>query len=209
MIRLYAWSTPNGFKPLILLEETGLPFELKPVDLRAGRQSEPAYLAVNPNGKIPALTDDDCDGEPLTLFESGAILLYLSEKTGQFLPSGSAQRFRVTQWLMFQMAAIGPTLGQLGFFARSEPRTPVAIERYRHESERLIGVLEAHLAQHDWLVDRYSVADMAMFPWIRACDALGLDLSSAPHLVRWRDTIASRPAVQRALATFETSKVLS
>lgn len=203
MIDLYAWSTPNGFKPLIMLEETGLPFRLRRVDLRAGEQGRPAYLAINPNGKIPALVDDDHGGGKLAVFESGAILVYLADKSGRFLAADPARRFAVVQWLMFQMSAIGPMFGQLGFFSRGGTPAAFAAERFRKECERLIGVLERQLARQTWLADDYSIADIGTFPWIRACDVLGLDLGGAPHVRRWRDAIAARPAVQRALAAFD------
>lgn len=204
MIHLYTWRTPNGFKPLIMLEEIGFPYELRPIDIRAGEQSRREYLAINPNGKIPAMVDDSWAGGSLTLFESGAILVYLADKSGMLLANHPSRRFQVVQWLMFQMSAVGPMFGQLGYFSRADTKAPFAIERFKTECARLIGVLESHLAVQPWFGDSYSIADISMFTWIRASDFLGLDLSTAPHLRDWRDEIAERPAVKRALATFET-----
>ena len=203
MIDIYAWSTPNGFKPLIMLEETGLPYNLRRIDLRAGEQKSADYLAINPNGKIPAMVDHTPAGERVVLSESGAILVYLADKSGQLLAVDPQRRFHVVQWLMFQMSAIGPMFGQLGVFSRADPPNPSAAERILAECRRLLAVLEGHLSRHPWLVDDYSIADIATFTWVRAADFIGLDLTDAPHVRKWRDVIAARPAVRRALALFD------
>ena len=204
MIELYTWGTPNGFKPVIMLEETALPYRLHPIDLQAGAQKTPGYLAINPNGKIPAMTDD-ADGERIVMSESGAILIYLAEKSGQFMPGDRKGRFAVMQWLMFQLSAVGPMFGQLAAFSRAEVKVQPAIDKFRAESARVAGVLEQHLAQQAWLASAYSIADMSTFTWVRAADFIGFDLAPYPALRRWRDRIAERPAVQRALAVFETT----
>lgn len=201
MFEVYAWGTPNGFKPLIMLEELGLPYELRKVDLGKGEQKRPEYLALNPNGKIPTLVDER-DGKRIVIFESAAILIYLADDSGRLLPTGKEPRFAALQWLMFQIGAVGPMFGQLGAFSRAEPKVQPAVDKFRAECERLVGVLDGHLAGREWLGEDYSVADIATFPWIRAAGFAGLDLSGAANLTRWRDRVAERPAVQRALALF-------
>ena len=201
MYEVYTWGTPNGFKPLIMLEELGLPYDLRKIDLGKGEQKRPDYLALNPNGKIPTLVDER-DGERITIFESAAILIYLAEETGRLLPTEKEPRFTVLEWLMFQIGAIGPTFGQFGAFSRAEPKVQPAIDKFRVECERLAGVLDGHLAGREWLGEDYSIADIATFPWIRAADFVGLQLSGAPNLTAWMNRVGDRPAVRRALALF-------
>jgi GST-like protein len=201
MIDLYTWTTPNGYKPLILLEELGLAYEIKPIDIGADAQKTPEFLRINPNGKIPALRDHDPPNGPVTVFESGAILIYLAEKTGKLLPASEPGRSRVIEWLMFQMASVGPMLGQLGHFRRAAPeQIPYAIERYQKEQERIYKVLDGRLAESEHLADEYSIADIATFPWISGATRLGVDTAPYPNLARWEQAIKARPAVTRAYA---------
>ncbi|MBC7973933.1 MAG: glutathione S-transferase N-terminal domain-containing protein [Myxococcales bacterium] len=204
MIDAYVWTTPNGFKALIALEELGLPYRAHWVDISKGEQLEPAYLAINPNHKIPAIVDHDGPGgTPVTVFESGAVLTYLAEKTGRFLAKDGADRYAQLAWVFFNIGNTGPMLGQLGFFAKFAPeKIPLAIDRYTKEAERLFGVLDRQLAQAPYLAGAaYSIADMINVTWPRgARDFLGLDLSAYPNLTRWIAEIEARPAVARALA---------
>jgi len=202
MIDLYTWSSPNGSKVQIMLEETGLDFELHPVNLGEGEQNKSDYLAINPNGKIPAIVDrDGPGGDEVTVFESGAILLYLAEKSGKYLPEDPAVRWRVTSWLMFQMAGIGPSLAQAGYFLNRAPEpVPHAVERSINEAERLYGVVDRRLAEAEFLAGDYSIADIASFPWMRNHQRFGLDIADYPNVGRWLETIGARPAVQRGLA---------
>jgi len=202
MIDLYTWSSPNGSKVQIMLEETGLDFELHPVNLGEGEQNKSDYLAINPNGKIPAIVDrDGPGGDEVTVFESGAILLYLAEKSGKYLPEDPAVRWRVTSWLMFQMAGIGPSLAQAGYFLNRAPDpVPHAVERSINEAERLYGVVDRRLAEAEFLAGDYSIADIASFPWMRNHQRFGLDIADYPNVGRWLETIGARPAVQRGLA---------
>ncbi len=200
MIDVYSWATPNGHKVHIMLEECGLPYRAHPVDIGAGDQFKPEFLAISPNNKIPALTDPDGpDGQPISLFESGAILLYLAGKTGRFLPEGAAAKYEVLQWLMFQMGSIGPMLGQAHHFRIYAPeRIAYAIDRYTNEARRLYGVMNERLARSPYLGGReYSIADIAVFPWLRSWKNQGIDWNDFPHLRRWFDEIGARPAVQR------------
>lgn len=202
MITLHTWGTPNGRKISIALEELGLPYEVRPVDITRGEQFDPAFLALNPNNKIPVLVDSDGPGgAPITLIESGAILIYLAEKTGRLLPDDPRARLEALQWLMFQMGSIGPMLGQAHHFLRFAPDViPYAIERYSKEAARLYGVLDARLAGRDWLAgSEYSIADIATFPWLARHEWQGIDLARYPAVKRWYDTIAARPAVQRGM----------
>ncbi|WP_013325008.1 glutathione S-transferase N-terminal domain-containing protein [Gloeothece verrucosa] len=201
-IDLYYWPTPNGQKISIMLEETELPYQAIPVNIGAGDQFKPEFLAINPNNKIPAIVDPNGpDGEPITLFESGAILLYLAEKTGQFLGKNARERYLVTQWLMFQMGGIGPMLGQAHHFRLYAPeKIAYGIERYTNETTRLYRVLDKRLAEVEYVAGDYSIADMAIFPWIVPYKSQGQDLAAYPHLKRWFDTISQRAAVQRGLA---------
>ncbi|MEE4272934.1 MAG: glutathione S-transferase N-terminal domain-containing protein [Thermoanaerobaculales bacterium] len=202
MIDLYTWDTPNGDKARIMLEECGIDYTVHPVNLSEGEQHEPDYLTINPNGKIPAIVDPDGPGGgPLALFESGAILLYLAEKTGRLLPSDPRRRWAAVQWLMFQMGGIGPTLGQLGHFLYFAPEpVPAAVERFSGEAQRLAEVADGRLRGREYLADEYSVADIACYPWLARHERLGIDLDELPDLRRWLDTVGSRPAVRRAMA---------
>jgi len=206
MITLYTWTTPNGRKASIALEEMGLPYEVRPVNIGANAQFDPAFLAVSPNNKIPAIVDNDAAGGPVSIFESGAILVYLAEKSGQFLPAGGAARASVLEWLFWQVGGPGPMLGQLMYFANRAPeKLPLAISRFCEESVRLVGVAEKRLTQAAYLGgDAYSIADMATYPWLeRAMQPLralaGDALQATPALDRWMAAIAARPAVQRGM----------
>lgn len=203
MIDVYSWATPNGHKVHILLEECGLPYRAHPVNIGAGEQFRPEFLAISPNNKIPAIRDPGGpDGQPITLFESGAILLYLAGKTGRFLPSDDRGRYEVLQWLMFQMGGVGPMLGQNHHFRLYAPeKIPYAIDRYTNEARRLYGVMERRLAASPWLGgEDYSIADIAVWPWLRNWEKQGITLSEHPHLERWFTAVGSRPAVQRGIA---------
>lgn len=200
-IELYYWPTPNGHKVSILLEELELPYRVRPVNILAGDQFSTEYRQLNPNAKMPTIVDPDGPGgDPYSLFESGAILLYLAEKTGRLLPSDPRARYRVIQWLMFQMGNVGPMLGQTHHFRQYAPESiPYAIERYTKEAARLYGVLEEQLAQSDYVAGDYSIADIAIFPWIVPYQRQGQSLDDYPHLKRWFETIQARSAVQRGL----------
>ncbi len=201
MIDLYTWSTPNGFKVSIMLEEIGLPYTVIPIDIARGEQFEPAYLKLNPNNRIPTVVDHDGpDGEPITVFESGAILMYLAEKTGRLMPRDSRGRYAVIQWLMFQMGGVGPMLGQNHHFRHYAPEAiPYAIDRYTREAHRLYHVMDRRLAASAYLAGDYSIADVACYPWIRPWRRQGQNLDDHPHLKRWFEAIDARPAVQRGL----------
>lgn len=201
MIELYYWTTPNGHKITIFLEETGLPYVIKPVDIGADQQFAPEFLAVSPNNRIPAIVDlEPADGgSPLSVFESGAILQYLGEKTGRFLPADLRGRTEVMQWLFWQMAGLGPMAGQNHHFSQYAPeKIPYAIERYVKETERLYGVLDDRLAERAFVAGDYSIADMACYPWIVPYENQGQDLEDFPNLARWFTAIRERPAVVRA-----------
>ncbi len=203
MITLYTWSTPNGRKVSIALEELALPYEVHPVDITRDEQHRPDFLKLNPNNKIPVLVDTDGpEGQPITLIESGAILLYLAGKTGKLLPNDLRMRLEAIQWLMFQMGSVGPMLGQAHHFLRFAPELiPYAIERYSKEALRIYGVLNTRLKGREWLAgDQYSMADIATFPWIARHDWQGIDLKRFPDVQRWYTTIEARPAVQRGMA---------
>ncbi|MCB9680710.1 MAG: glutathione S-transferase N-terminal domain-containing protein [Alphaproteobacteria bacterium] len=196
MITLYTWGTHNGHKPLILLEELGLPYTLVKVDLGRGHQRQPDYLAINPNGRIPALVDGDS-----VVFESGAILLHLADREGRFVPPQGPDRAQTLSWLFFQMASVGPMLGQRHHFTSHVDDGPYALQRYDAETHRVLGVLDRRLAQVPWLDGAaYSIADIATFPWVHDPARFGVDPGDVPHLVAWAARIADRPAVQRALA---------
>lgn len=201
MIDLYTWGTPNGRKVSIMLEECALPYRSHPIDIGKGQQHEPAFVAINPNSKIPAIVDTEGPGgEPFTLFESGAILLYLAKKTGSFLPLDERRQLETLQWLMFQMGGVGPMFGQAHHFLRAAPEpVPYAIERYVKESRRLYGVLDAHLKHHDYLADEYSVADIATYPWVARHEWHKVDLADFPQVKRWFEAIKARPAVVRGM----------
>ncbi|MEY2685893.1 MAG: hypothetical protein RL375_91 [Pseudomonadota bacterium] len=200
MIELYSWATPNGHKIHIMLEECGLAYRAHAVDIGSGAQFDPAFLAISPNNKIPAITDPDGpDGAPISLFESGAILLYLAGKTGRFLPDDTRGKYEVLQWLMFQMGGVGPMLGQAHHFRIYAPeKIGYAVDRYTNEARRLYGVMNKRLANSRYLGGKqYSIADMAVFPWLRSWKNQGIDWVDYPHLKGWFDEIGHRPAVQR------------
>jgi GST-like protein len=201
LIDLYTWSTPNGRKVSIMLEETGLPYRVHPVNIGAGEQHTPEFLAINPNNRIPAIVDQQGpEGRPFKLFESGAILLYLSWKTGKFLPVRATGQFETIQWLMFQMGGVGPMFGQVHHFVRAAPEpVPYAIQRYSQETRRLYGVLDGHLRPREYLGAEYSVADMATYPWVARHEWHKVDLSEFPAVKRWFDLVGARPAVQRGM----------
>ena len=197
MIELYSSATPNGQKIHIMLEETGLAYRIHWVDIASGEQFDPAFLTISPNNKIPAIVDrEGPDGAPISVFESGAILLYLADKTGRFLPTESRARTAVYEWLMFQIGGVGPMLGQAHHFrAYARERIPYAIERYTNEAARLYRVLDRRLGEQAYLAGEYSIADMAVFPWIRLHGRQGQDLADYDNLTRWFEVIAARPAV--------------
>jgi GST-like protein len=200
MIQLYTWGTPNGKKVSIMLEEIAMPYEVHPINLGQGDQFKPEYLAINPNSKIPSIIDTDGPGrKPLTLFESGAILMYLAEKSGKLWPADMRQRYAVMQWLMFQMGGVGPMFGQANYFFRLEEKVPYAIERYHKEALRLYGVLEKALGQNEHLAGEYSIADIATYPWVWRHDIHQVKLEDFPNVKRWYDKISERPAVKRGM----------
>lgn len=206
MIDLYYWTTPNGHKITIFLEEAGVPYTIKPINIGQGDQFDPEFLKISPNNRIPAIVDQaPADGgAPMSVFESGAILQYLAEKTGQFLPSDVRGRVEVMQWLFWQMGGLGPMLGQNHHFSQYAPeKLPYAINRYVKETERLYGVLDDRLADREFVAGTYSIADMAAYPWIVPYERQGQNLEDFPHLKRWFTTIQARPAVQRAYAKAE------
>jgi len=198
MIDLYTAATPNGWKVSILLEELGLPYEVHVLDLRSGAQKEPWFIAINPNGRIPAIVDRD--EEDFAVFESGAIMVYLAEKTGRLMPSDPKGRSLVMQWLMFQMGGVGPMMGQANVFTRYFPEElPSVIDRYRREGRRLFEVLDGHLANREWLAGDYSIADIANWSWVQTYPWPGISVDGLDHLQRWLDAIAARPAVQKGV----------
>ena len=202
MIEVYSWATPNGHKVHIMLEECGLPYRVHAIDIGAGEQFAPEFLAISPNNKVPAIVDaDGPDGQPISLFESGAILLYLAGKSGRFLPPSTRGKYDVLQWLMFQMGSVGPMLGQAHHFRIYAPeKIAYAIDRYTNETRRLYGVMNKRLANSKYLGGPdYSIADMAVFPWLRSWKNQGIDWADFPHLKGWFDEIAHRPAVMRGV----------
>jgi len=209
MIDVYSWATPNGHKVHIMLEETGLEYRVHPIDIGAGDQFKPEFLAISPNNKIPAIVDSDGpDGQPLSLFESGAILLYLAEKTGKFLPTVPAARYATLQWLMFQMGGLGPMLGQTHHFRIYAPE-PIeyAVNRYTNEAKRLYGVMDRQLGKSTYLAgDDYTIADMAAFPWTRSWQNQGIELADYPNVKRWHEAVAARPAVQRGVNVLASAR---
>lgn len=208
MIDLYFWPTPNGYKATIMLEETGLPYRVRPIDITAGDQFARDFLAVSPNNKIPAIVDSDGpDGQPISLFESGAILIYLAEKAGHLMPSAPRARFEVLEWLMFQMGGFGPMLGQAHHFRVYAPETiDYAVKRYTDEATRLYKVLDARLEGREYLAGEYSIADVATFTWVRPRKMQGQDLADYPNIQRWYDMIKARPAVRAGLSVLADSK---
>jgi GSH-dependent disulfide-bond oxidoreductase len=202
MIEVYSWATPNGHKVHVMLEECGLAYRAIPIDIGAGDQFTPEFLAISPNNKIPAIVDPNGpDGQPISLFESGAILLYLAAKTGRFLPADLRGRYRTLEWLMFQMGSVGPMLGQTHHFRMYAPeKIPYAIDRYSNEAKRLYGVLDTRLKASEYVAaDEYTIADIAIFPWLRSWQNQGIDWVDFPHVKAWFDRIAARPAVQRGV----------
>jgi GSH-dependent disulfide-bond oxidoreductase len=202
MIEVYSWPTPNGHKIHIMLEECGLPYRVHPVNIGAGDQFSPKFLAISPNNKVPAIVDPDGpDGQPISLFESGAILLYLAGKAGRLLPQSTRARYEVLQWLMFQMGSVGPMLGQAHHFRLYAPeKLAYAIERYSNEARRLYGVMNKRAAGSKYLGGpEYSIADIAIFPWLRSWHSQGIEWTDFPHLKGWFDEIAHRPAVMRGV----------
>ena len=201
MIDLYTWTTPNGRKVSIMLEELALPYRVHPVNIGQGEQFKPEYVRINPNSRIPSIVDPEGpDGEPITMMESGAILIYLAGKTGKLLPASVRDRYVALQWLMFQMGGVGPIFGQVHHFLRSaKEQVPYAIERYTRETRRLYGVLNERLKDREFLADGYSVADIATYPWVARFEWHKTDLNDFPHVKRWFDAISARPAVQRGM----------
>ncbi len=201
MIDLYTWSTPNGRKVSIMLEECALPYEAHPIDIGKGDQFKPEFVALNPNSKIPAIVDQQGpEGKPYTLFESGAILMYLAWKTGRLFPTLIPAQFETIQWLMFQMGGVGPFFGQVHHFLRAAPEpVPYAIERYTKETRRLYGVMNKHLQKREYLAQDYSIADIATYPWVARYEWHKVDLNDFPAVKRWFDRISARPAVQAGM----------
>jgi len=201
VIDLYSWPTPNGHKIHIMLEECGLPYNVHPVDIGEGEQFKPEFLKISPNNKIPAMTDSDGpDGESYSLFESGAMLIYLAGKAGKFLPPDVRGKYIALQWLMFQMGSVGPMLGQAHHFRLYAPeKLEYAINRYTNEAKRLYNVMDRRLAEVPYFAGEYSIADIAIFPWTRSHANQGVDLAEFPNFQRWYDRVAARPAVQRGV----------
>ena len=203
-IVVHYWGTPNGWKITIMLEECGLPYTIKPVNIGKGEQFHPEFLAISPNNRIPAMVDHDPPGggAPIAVFESGAMLLYLASKTGKFLPGDIRDRWATLQWLMFQMGGVGPMLGQAHHFLAYAPeKIPYAMQRYSREANRLYGVMDRRLAESRFIAcNEYTIADMAIMPWLRSYERQGVNMNEYPRVKRWFEGIAARPAVQRGLA---------
>ena len=209
MIEVYSWATPNGHKVHIMLEECGLPYRAHAVDIGAGDQFMPEFLAISPNNKIPAIVDPNGpDGAPISLFESGAILMYLAGKTGRFMPASTRGRYEMLEWLMFQMAGVGPMLGQAHHFRIYAPeKIEYAVNRYTNEAKRLYGVMNKRLAKVKYMAgSEYTIADIAIFPWLRSWKNQGIDWVDYPHLKGWFDEIAARPAVQRGVEVLASQR---
>ena len=201
MIDVYTWPTPNGHKVHIMLEECGLPYNVHAIDIGAGDQFKPAFLKISPNNKMPAIVDPEGpDGKPISLFESGAILLYLAGKTDKFLPLDVRGRFVALQWLMFQMGGVGPMLGQAHHFRLYAPeKIPYAVDRYTNEAKRLYGVMDRRLGEVKYFAGEYSIADIAIFPWTRSYERHGIDLADYPNVRRWFEAVEARPAARRGV----------
>jgi GST-like protein len=201
MIDLYSWPTPNGHKVHIMLEECALPYRVHPIDIGAGDQFAKELLAISPNNKIPAIVDTDGpDGRAISLFESGAILIYLAAKVGRLLPVPLRDRYAALQWVMFQVGHVGPMLGQAHHFRQYAPeRIEYAVDRYTREAARLYGVMDRHLADVDYFAGEYSIADIAIYPWTRSHENQGIDLAQFPNVQRWHSAVSDRPAVRRGL----------
>jgi len=209
MIEVYSWATPNGHKVHIMLEECGLPYRVHPIDIGAGDQFSPEFLAISPNNKIPAIVDPNGpDGAPISLFESGAILMYLAGKTGRFMPASTRGRYAVLEWLMFQMGSVGPMLGQTHHFRLYAPeKIEYAVNRYTNEARRLYGVMNTRLAKSKYMAgSEYGIADIAIFPWLRSWKNQGIAWVDYPHLRGWFDEIAARPAVQRGVEVLASQR---
>jgi GST-like protein len=208
MIDLYTWPTPNGHKVHIMLEEVGLEYKVIPINISRGDQFDPEFLEISPNNKMPAIVDQDGPGgEPYSLFESGAILMYLAEKTGQFMPQETRARYLVIQWLMFQMGTVGPMLGQAHHFRQYAPeQIDYAVNRYTNEALRIYNVIDKRLGEVEYLAGYYSIADMAVYPWVRLYERHGLDPAAVPNFARWLETIAERPAVQRGMEVLKDER---
>src|SRR5438132_8392997 len=202
MIELYTWSTPNGRKVSIMLEECGLPYRVHRIDIGKGDQFTPEYVAINPNSKIPSIVDPEGpDGEPLALMESGAILVYLAGKTGKFLPPSSRGKYDALQWLMFQMGGVGPSFGQAHHFMRAKKdEIPYGSERYGTEAKRLYGVMDKHLADHQYFTREHTIANIAIYPWLARYERHRVNLGDFRNVKRWYDALGARPAVQRGMA---------
>ncbi|MEH2175040.1 glutathione S-transferase N-terminal domain-containing protein [Nostoc sp.] len=197
MIDLYTFTTPNGRKASVMLEEVELPYNVHKIDITQQQQFTPEYIAINPNSKIPAIVDQQTG---IKVFESGAILIYLAEKTGKLLPTEQKSRFQVLEWLMFQMGGVGPMFGQLNHFKRFAPeKLPYAIERYEKETLRIYGVLDKQLQDNEFICGNYSIADVATYPWVAIYEFQGLTLDNYPNLKRWVEIVQQRPAVQRGM----------
>jgi len=210
MIDLYSWPTPNGIKVSIMLEEIGLEYQARAVNINKGDQFVDKFLSISPNNKIPAIIDHDGpNGGDFAVFESGAILMYLAEKTDQFMPKSMAERYQVVQWLMFQMGGVGPMFGQANHFRKYAPdKIDYAIKRYTNEAKRLYGVMNKRLAEHDFLAGGYSIADMATYPWVRSYEVYGDHLfDEFPNVKRWYEAIENRPAVQKGITVLQEHKV--
>jgi len=209
MITFYTWTTPNGRKPAIMLEELGWEYEARPINIGKDEQFAPDFLKVSPNNKIPAIIDHDAEGGPLSIFESGAILTYLAEKSGRFLASSGHARFKALEWLHWQIGGLGPMLGQLGYFANRAPeKLPLAIGRFREESGRLFGVMNKRLEEAEYLGGDYSIADVACYPWMMTAttmlkDPLGPALENVPAVHAWMERVGARPAVQRGMSILQ------
>jgi GST-like protein len=206
MIDVYAFSTPNAVKIPIALEELGVPYRLHSINVRKGEQKAPAFLALNPNGKVPVLVDEEGPGgAPITIVESGAILIYLAEKFGKLLPADPVERVRALEWLFFQVSGLGPMFGQAGYFLRSAPeKIAFALERYQGEARRHLQLLDGRLAEHEWLAgSTFSIADIAMFGWLWRRAFAGIELEGLPHVARWFEALSARPGVVRAVAAVE------
>lgn len=201
MIDLYVWPTPNGYKISIMLEEIAMAYNVIDIDIARGDQFSPEFLKISPNNKMPAIVDSDGpDGKPIAIFESGAILLYLAEKSGTLMPKDMRGRYNVMQWLMFQMASVGPMLGQANHFRTYAPeKIPYAIDRYTNETKRIYGVIDRRLKEAPYIAGDYTIADIAIFPWLRSYERQGLKLEDFPNLHRWYKAIDARPAVQKGL----------
>jgi GST-like protein len=211
VIKAYTWGTPNGSKLHMMLEELGLPYELNPIHTGKGEQHTEAFIRISPNSKIPAIIDEDGPGGvPLSLFESGAILIYLADKTGRFLAKTGAERYTTLQWVMFQMANVGPYFGQLNHFVHNAPDNTYSVNRYRKEDHRLLRVLDARLTQAPYLASsEYTIADICTWPWVRSFRTNhGEGLPATPHVDRWFDAIAARPATVKAIAITEQLRAM-